>query len=58
MINDFDEALVAAMKMLSQLSDEAKSSGDLPTMYAMNRAWHELNRAREARDQRRATLSN
>ncbi|MDI3563574.1 hypothetical protein [Bradyrhizobium sp. Arg816] len=55
---DLDDQLTKAKISLSQLSTYARSVGDLPTMYAANRAWHELDAADRDLSARRATQSN
>lgn len=45
-MTDIDRELNNAMQIISDLSRDAKAEGDPPTMYAANRAWHELNDAR------------
>ena len=51
-----DDQIVAVMKALSGLSNDAKATGDLPTMYAVNQAWRRLFLAREDRQHRLAAL--
>jgi hypothetical protein len=48
------ELINAAMFQLSKLAGEARESGDMPTMYAVNRAWWELSHARDLRQARAA----
>lgn len=55
-MGDLDDQLIQAMVTLSQLSTYAKSVGDLPTMYAVNRAWHELDAAIRDLQKRRLTV--
>jgi hypothetical protein len=47
-MGDLDDQLLQAKICLGRLSTCAKSVGDLPTMYAANRAWLELDRADRA----------
>lgn len=47
-----DIQLDLALNAANSLSIIAKSEGDLPTMYAANRAWHELHQAQEDRAKR------
>lgn len=42
-----------AIDDLNLLSKTAKAEGDLPTMYAANRAWRELYEARDDLEKRR-----
>lgn len=53
-----DLALDLAASAANALSVIAKSEGDLPTMYAANRAWRELFDAQVNLAKRRASLSN
>lgn len=53
---EIDKEINSAMQVVSLLSANAKAEGDLPTMYAANRAWHELNGAREDRVGRSVAL--
>lgn len=48
-----DRAIIA----VNDLSVKAKAEGDLPTMYAANRAWRQLYDAREDRRKRASKLS-
>lgn len=57
-MGDLDDQMKQAKMVLSQLSTYAKSVGDLPTMYAVNRAWHELDAADRDLQKRRAALTN
>jgi hypothetical protein len=57
-MGDLDDQLIQAKITLSQLSTYAKSVGDLPTMYAANRAWRELDAADRDVQKRRLVLSN
>lgn len=53
-----DRELNNAMQVISNLSRDAKADGDRLTMYAANRAWHELNDARCERVRRALALTN
>lgn len=53
-----DKEINDAMRVCGAISDHAKAEGDLPTMYAVNRAWHELNSAREDRISRTLAHTN
>lgn len=54
---DIDAELKNAMQICSNLSRDARAQADMPTMYAANRAWHELYRARVDLTKRRQTLA-
>lgn len=54
---DLSQKLKNAIQVCSNLSRDAKAEGDLPTMYASNRAWHQLTAAHDDLDKRRARLS-
>ncbi len=51
-----DKALERAVAAASEASSEAKEAGDLPTMYAANRAWHQLTEAQKDIAERRLRL--
>jgi hypothetical protein len=53
-----DIQLGAALAAAHELSNIAKRAGDLPTMYAANRAWRSLYEASQDRDKRMATVTN
>lgn len=53
-----DIQLDLALGAANELSKISKSEGDLPTMYAANRAWHQLHKAREDRTKRMAARTN
>lgn len=53
-----DKALDRAIAAASEASSEAKEAGDLPTMYAANRAWHQLVDAKNDIAKRRQTLAS
>lgn len=53
-----DAQLDRAALEANALSNLAKAEGDMPTMYAANRAWHEITKAQEDRAKRRIALSN
>lgn len=53
-----DIQLERAMLEANSLSRIAKAEGDLPTMYAANRAWHALCEVRRDRAMRAAALAN
>jgi hypothetical protein len=55
---DLDEELKNALQVCNKLSSDARANGDLPTMYAANRAWGQLFNARKDLNDRRATFSN
>jgi hypothetical protein len=57
-MGDLGDQLTQAKITLSQLSTYAKSVGDLPTMYAVNRAWHQLDAADRDLQKRRLALTN
>jgi hypothetical protein len=57
-MTDIDKELENAIQVCSNLSRDAKAAGDLPTMYAANRAWNNLFNARKDLTKRRRTLSN
>lgn len=48
-MSDLDKEIESAMQVVSNLSTDARAEGDLPTMYAANRAWHALSAARDNR---------
>lgn len=54
---DIDKELNNAMQVCGNLSRDAKEAGDLPTMYAANRAWHELHEAHKDRVRRTVALA-
>jgi hypothetical protein len=56
-MGDLEDQLTRAKVIISQLSTYAKSVGDLPTMYAANRAWHELDAADRDLQKRRSALT-
>lgn len=51
---DLDKELENALQVCNNLSRAARAEGDLPTMYAANRAWHQLCDARADLNKRRA----
>lgn len=55
---DLDKELENALQVCNNLSRDARAAGDLPTMYAANRAWGQLFNARKDLEGRRAVLSN
>lgn len=44
-MTDLDKELENALQVCNNLSRDARAAGDLPTMYAANRAWHQLSDA-------------
>ena len=44
-----DDKITAAMRVISNLSAEAKNAGKTELMYAANRAWHQLFNVRNKR---------
>jgi hypothetical protein len=56
-MREVDKEIEAAMMEVSVLSNVAKAQGDLPTMYAANRAWRELYDAYADLEKRRAAMS-
>lgn len=52
-----DKQVDQAMRVLSDLSNAAKESGDIILMYAANRAWHELHNARRDHEQSQSWLA-
>lgn len=52
-----DEQIDVAMKEVNGLSCLAKAQGDLPTMYAANRAWRQLFDAAADLKKRRTALA-
>lgn len=57
-MTDFDKELENALQVCNNLSRDARAAGDLPTMYAANRAWHQLDKARGDRAKRTAAVTN
>lgn len=57
MINLIAE-LENAMQVCTNLSNRARAAGDSPTMYAANRAWHQLCHARDDLRKRAPALAN
>lgn len=57
-MTDIYKELDNALQVCNNLSRDAKQAGDLPTMYAANRAWHQLSDARQDLEKRRLALSN
>ena len=56
-MTSLDSQLNRVAREVSALSDLAKEEGDLPTMYATNRAWRELFDAQTDRAKRALALS-
>lgn len=52
-----DAQLNRTLAEVNALSETAKANGDFPTMYAANRAWHELSDASRDRKIRRASMA-
>ena len=55
---DLTKELDNALRVISDLSRDAKAEGDLPTMYKANQAWHVLYDASDDRSRRHLALSN
>jgi len=53
-----DQMIEAALSTLTELSEEAKDAGDMPTYYAANRAWTEIHEADKDRARRRFALAH
>jgi hypothetical protein len=52
-MTDLEKEIENAIQVCNNLSRDARAAGDMPTMYAANRAWHQLSDARSDLNKRR-----
>lgn len=57
-MTDLAKELRNALRVCNNLASAAKAEGDLPTMYAANRAWHQLCAAEVDLGNRRRAMTN